>query len=186
MKPKGLNLFDDEPLPIRQCALSSLYQRLGIGGILPSHLSPTGIHELTQLEIRYTPERRVQVPIVEGKINAFLSKEYSIIDTTEVFEIFDRGVRKLAGDTENFYGAWSYETTTGRYTLTFRKTINNTDYGVIAGLTTSDNGMSGIHIDRFLKDKREIIPLLKGCLLSTKAPQTLKTLKKESKFLNPP
>lgn len=183
MKPKGLNLFDDEPILIRQCALASLYQRLGIGGILPSHLSPTGIHELTELEIRYMPERRVQIPVVEGKINAFLSKEYSIIDTTEVFEIFDRGVRKLAGDTENFYGAWSYETTMGRYTLPIRKTINNTDYGVIAGLTTSDNGMSVIHIDGFLKDKREIIPLFTSVSIEHKGASNIKDVEENIKIL---
>lgn len=159
--PRDLNLFDEDVMPIRQCAMSSLMQRLGIGGDIVKHLSPKGFHEIFELGVEYMPNKPVQISIVEGKVNAFLSKDYVKIPTSEIMEEFQSTLNNISRKPHKaFKGVWTYAGTNASYYLDETKTIDGNDYGLVIGVTTSDAGMSGIHLYANLKSKSCEIPLM--------------------------
>lgn len=163
--PRGLTFGIDDFVPLRQCSMMSLFQRMDEGGQIIQRLDPQGVHDFVELGIKYAkePKKIVKMPIVEGKINAFLSENYvDTLPSTLVYEEFQKTLNAIAGENVNeFKGEWSYPTSTAWFTLPKQKKVNGNVFDVVVGCTTSDAGYSGINFNAYLKDANvSCLPLM--------------------------
>lgn len=129
---------------IRECAMSTLWQRYGIAGPILDRLNPEAKAKLLNFATGYTPDSLIQIPIVEGKANAFLSSKYVPYKTSRLFQKVGKAV-----EYESFNGFWAYEGSAGVYKL--NKTVTLTDRNgneverpVVLDVRTSDIGESSV------------------------------------------
>lgn len=157
--PRGIVFSNDDYIPLRACSIQSLYQRVGLGGDVLKRIDAKGVHQFTELALLYAPKNAddiiVKMPVVEGKINAFLSENYvDSLPTAMVFEEFKNRLESISNSSNlEFKGSWSYPVTTGWYKLPELRNVNGSDFNVVVGLTTSDAGYSGINFNAYLTNQ---------------------------------
>ncbi|MBR0420284.1 MAG: hypothetical protein IJI66_14075 [Erysipelotrichaceae bacterium] len=168
----GTKMFVDFPfgkVGIRECALRTLYTNLGLGGELMKKLDTDDMEEYVVFGIgknrKYRSKMTFQLPIVEGKVNAFLSESYSNdLPADEVFrQVLKHFQNKLEQESFKFNGFWSYAECAGDYYLPISKEIDGKEYSTVLVVRTSDAGYSSISFSAYLTDGyRKEIPVMNG------------------------
>lgn len=152
---------------IRTCALRTLYTNLGLGGELMKKLDHDDMEEYVGFGIaknrKHRPKLTFKVPVVEGKINAFLSSGYANLPAPIVFEEALKHFReKTMEDEFKFNGYWSYAQCAGEYFLPIKKEVAGEEYNVVLVVKTSDAGYSSINLSAYLTDEkgRKQLPIM--------------------------
>ncbi|MBR3246003.1 MAG: hypothetical protein IKF90_25385 [Parasporobacterium sp.] len=168
----GTQMFLDLPngkIGIRECALRSLYTNLGLGGDLMKKFDNDDMEEYIGFGIgknrKYRPAMTFQIPVVEGKVNAFLSESYSNdLPANEIFQkVLKHFQEKLEQETFKFNGYWTYAECSGDYFLPIKKEIDGHEYSVVLVVRTSDAGYSSINFSAYLTDERhKEMPIMSG------------------------
>ena len=160
---------DSTFIPIRDCALHSLYDRIGLGGAILNRLSRESMEELVRFGIEHPTQDVLQLPVVEGKINAFLSSKYTRLPAVKVFEELI-GFLQNTFNQENFKfnGRWTYFETTGVFELPLEKEVNGKTYTTVLVCQTSDAGFSSVNFRAYLKDGETSLPIMSDMSLMHK------------------
>ena len=169
---------------VRGCALRSLYDRLGLGGTIMNRLDKNAMKELINFAIEHPTEDILQVPIVEGKVNAFLSSKYQRLPALNVFEEVITFLQEHFNEEDfRFNGRWTYYESTGEFELPIEKEVNGKTYTTYLVCQTSDAGYSSVNFRAHLKSGRKVLPIMsdismahKGSLDERKLQQALNML----------
>lgn len=169
---------------VRSCALRSLYDRLGLGGAIMNRLDKNAMKELINFAIEHPTEDTLQVPIVEGKVNAFLSSKYQKLPALNVFEEVISFLQEHFDQEEfGFNGRWTYYESTGEFELPLEQEVNGETYTTYLVCQTSDAGYSSVNFRAHLRQGRKNLPIMsdismahKGNLDEAKLQQSLKML----------
>lgn len=171
---------------IRECAIRSLYDRLGLGGKILERLDAPALEELFTFAIKHSSEDELQVPVVDGKINAFLSSQYKALPAEKVFSELLEYLRKSFNQEEfKFNGYWTYFAQTGEFELPDKRMINGQEFDVVLVCKTSDAGYSGVNFSVYIKSGNLKLPIMsdialmhKGDLNEDKLKEALNQLEK--------
>ena len=166
----------DDQEPIRNHALSSLYQRLGLGGKIMDRLSNDALHEIVNFGIEHAPKSTLRIPIVEGKVNAFLSNQYSSLPAIKVFEEVVKFLNEKA-EGFTFNGVWSYIAATGEFHLPLEKMVDGVPYSTVLVAKTSDAGFSSVNFSAYLDNGSYKLPIMSDLSLIHKGIDEEKLIK---------
>ena len=145
--------------PIRTCALRTLYSNLGLGGELMKKLDLDDMEEYVCFGIsknrKHRPKLTFKVPVVDGKVNAFLSEGYANLPAPIIFEEAHKHFEDKINSAEfKFNGYWSYYQCAGEYFLPIKKVVAGQEYSVVLVVKTSDAGYSSVNLSAYLSDGR--------------------------------
>lgn len=173
--------------PLRETSLRSLRQRLGIefpnGTFVLNNSSANTVCAPLAKEIidwackvLKTKDCKdiVKISIVDGKANAFLSKEYvEYINSRYVHnEAFDK-IMATTGETEFKFKGWcGYEMSNAEYETSKTKEINGVKYNTVIRVRTSDSGYSCIGIGVLLKHGGKYLPMMSDIDIPHRAGKT--------------
>lgn len=179
---KGTQLFlcvpnKEKPIPIRDCAMQSIYDRVrarcGFTSALPVDRRAEWLTEAAKLinvnvrSKKQTESKKGMISIVDNKVSCFLSgngtgNDYVIHNSTDLL-VNTRDAVDQIGDTLHFLGYFTYTGIDANWTI--NKEINLDDdpfstYFLQLHVSTSDIGLGAVSIGGRITDGMEtMIPL---------------------------
>ena len=154
---------------VRECALKSLRERLGLTCRAMEKISAQTAAEIMTAVAADLSADKALVSIVDGKINAVLSADagnnsYAVFDSEEVFCSAQDMIEELteSEDTEasKFTAQWTYSGYQCRWETPIRHQLRGKRYKTEVDLSTSDTGDGCVRIGASLVDGNKRIPFM--------------------------
>lgn len=157
--------------PLRDCAKSSLYERLSISG---DSLNIIGLNDLTTiLNIckRIKTDKQAQICLVDGAIDAILSdnatgNDFTSLPANELVYTVQEWIWTHFGSEVDFNASWTHSYIYARWLLDYTKEIGGIDYNFALTVSTSDIGNGSIILRLTLINGSKEIPLCDNVVIS--------------------
>lgn len=187
----GTNLFienEGKKIGLRECAMPSVYQRLGVFGTGLSRLTRPDLVKVFEM-LRKTAPGKVDLVIVDGKVNFLASSNgtknsYCHLPAETIFRLVNELVERDGGS-EDFTASESYSTFISEWKGTSNLELGGKDYDVNMTLFTSEVGEGSVTIVADLKPENgPKIPAMSPVRVAHKNEATLQEVKSAMLMVN--
>lgn len=161
----GTQLFvqnGEDVIPVRECALTSIYDRIGINGPALERFSKDDLADiLTKSGHTLPDDMSAKAVVVDDGLNALLSAEYVPHPASDVFRDTEVAVWGLGDNLVKFSSWYSYEGVVARFETDRKiKISDSSECNTVISMSTSDIGRAAVSFTAGARDGRYTIPLV--------------------------
>lgn len=149
-------------VPVRECALPSIYDRIGLNGPALERFSKDDLADiLTKAGHTLPDDMSAKAVIVDDGLNALLSAGYVPHPASDVFRDTEVAVWGLGDNIIKFSGWYSYEGVVARFETDRKiKISDSSECNTVISMSTSDIGRAAVSFTAGARDGKYTIPLV--------------------------